>query len=98
MFSDYFINVVQNLRKDVGERSNNEFLDYLKNPKKHSFFLKEVDPEETHKLLLKINTKNSSDIFGISPKLIRLSAEFIKGHLSLIFNESIKERYCSRQT
>ena len=63
----------------------------MKNPNKHSFFLKEVDPEEVHKLLLKLNTKKSSDIFGISPKLIKLSAEFIKGHLSLIFNESFKE-------
>ena len=37
MFSDYFINVVQNLRKDLGE-SNNEFLDYLKNPNKQFLF------------------------------------------------------------
>ena len=63
----------------------------MKNPNRHSFFLKEVDPEEVHKVLLKINTKKSSDIFGISPKLIKLSAEFIKGHSSLISNESFKE-------
>ena len=64
----------------------------MKNPNKHSFFLKEVDPQEVHKLLLKLNTKKIKwDIFGISPKLIKLSAEFIKGHLSLIFNESFKE-------
>ena len=44
-----------------------------------------------HKLLLKINTKKSSEIFGISPKLIKLSAKFIKGHSGLIFNESFKE-------
>ena len=63
----------------------------MKNPNKHSFFLKEVDPDEVHKLLLKLNTKKSSDRFGISPKPIKLLAEFIKGHLSLIFNESFKE-------
>ena len=88
-FNGYFINVAQNLLKDLGE-NNNEFQYYLKNPNNHSFFLKEVNPEEVHKLLLKINAKKSSDIFGISPKLIKLSAEFIKGHLSLIFNESLK--------
>ena len=54
-FNDYFINVAQDLLKDLGE-SNNEFQDYLKNSNKHSFFLTEVDPEEVHKLLLKINT------------------------------------------
>ena len=53
-FNDYFINVARNLLKDVRE-SNNEFQDYLKNPNKHSSFLKEVDPEEVHKLLLKIS-------------------------------------------
>ena len=44
MFNDYFINVAQNLLKDLGE-SNNEFQDYLK-IKKHSFLLKEVDPRK----------------------------------------------------
>ena len=88
--SYYFINAAQNLLKNLG-KSNNEFQDYSKNPNKHSFFLKEVDPEEEHKLLLELNTKKSSDIFGISPELIKLSTEFIKGHLSLIFNESFKE-------
>ena len=54
-FNDYFTIVAQNLLKDLGE-SNNEFQDYLKNSNKHSFFLTEVDPEEVHKLLSKINT------------------------------------------
>ena len=64
-FNDYFINVAQSLLKDLGE-SNNEFQDYLKNPNNHSFFLKEIDSEKVHKLLLKIDTEKSSDIFGIS--------------------------------
>ena len=55
-------NVAQNLLKDLGE-SNIEFQNYLKNQNKHSFFLKEVDPEEVHKSLLQIDTKKSSDIF-----------------------------------
>ena len=80
MFNEYFINTAQNLLKDSGE-SKNEFQDYLKNSNKQSFFLK-VDPEEVHKLLLKIDTKKSSDTFWNFPKLIKLSAEFIKGHLS----------------
>ena len=33
-FNDYFINVAQNVLKDLSE-SNNEFQDYLKNPNKH---------------------------------------------------------------
>ena len=63
----------------------------MKNPNKYSFFLNKVDPEEVHKLSLKINTKKSREKIGISPKLIKLSTELIKGHLSLIFSESFKE-------
>ena len=40
---------------------------------------------------MKTDAKRSSDISEISPKLIKLSAEFIKRHLSLVFNESFKE-------
>ena len=59
--------------------------------KKYSFFLNEVDLKEVHKLPLKINTKKSREKNGISLKLIKLSTEFIKDHLSLIFSESFKE-------
>ena len=41
-FNKYFINVAQNLLKDLGE-SNNKFQDYLKNPNKNIFFLKEIE-------------------------------------------------------
>ena len=40
---------------------------------------------------MKINTKKSREKIGISLKLIKLSTELIKGHLSLIFSESFKE-------
>ena len=56
-FNDYFINVVQNLLKDL-RKSNNEFQDYLKNLNKH-FFLEDVDPEEVHKLPFKIKYKKT---------------------------------------
>ena len=87
MFNNYFMNDAQNLLKDLGE-SNNEFQDYLKNPDKHSFFLKEVDPEEVNKLLLKTDTNKSCNIFEISQKFIKPSAEFITRHLRLIFKKS----------
>ena len=57
-FNDYFMLPKTYILKDLG-KSNNEFQDYLKNPNKHSFFLKEVDRDEVHKLLLKLNTKKS---------------------------------------
>ena len=38
-FNKYYINVAQNLIKEMGE-TDNKFQDYLKNPNEHCFFLK----------------------------------------------------------
>ena len=44
-FNKYFINVAQNLLKDLGE-SSNKFKNYLKKQNENSFFLKEIEPDE----------------------------------------------------
>ena len=44
-FNKCFINVAQNLPKDL-EESSNKFKNYLKNPNENSFFLKEIEPDE----------------------------------------------------
>ena len=83
-FNEYYINVAQNLLKEIGE-TNNEFQDYLKNPNEHCFFLKETTPDEVHDLLRNINSKKASDLYAISPKLK------IKDQLALIFNCSFEQ-------
>ena len=83
----YFINVAQNLLKDLGE---SKFQDYLKNPDKNIFFLKEIELDKIYKLLQEVNIKKASDIYGISPKVIKVSAEKIKEPLALIFNMSFR--------
>ena len=55
-FNNYYINVAQNLIKEMGE-SNTEFQDYLKNPNEHSFFLNETTPDEIEKYLKKLDIK-----------------------------------------
>ena len=54
-FNDYFINVAQNLLKDLG-KSNNEFQDYLKNPNKQ-FLFKRSTPRGSAYVTLKIKYK-----------------------------------------
>ena len=49
-------------------------------------FLKEAEPGEVLKILNSLNIKKSSDIFGISLKLIKIAAENLKAHISVIFN------------
>ena len=67
------------------------FQDYLKNPNEHSLFLKEAEPVEILKILNSLNTKKSNDILVISPKLIKIAAENLKTHISVIFNYSIHQ-------
>ena len=86
-FNNYYINVAQNLIKEMGE-TNTEFQDYLKNPNEHSFFINETTPDEIDKYLKKLDIKKASDLYGISPFLVKTSSEKIKNQLSIIFNLS----------
>ena len=56
-----FINVAQNLLKDLGD-TNNQFQDYLKNLNEYSLFLKETEPEKVFKILRELNAKKDTDV------------------------------------
>ena len=89
-FNDFFINVADKLVQKLG-KGNTEFQDYLKNPNESSLFLSEIDPGEIALLILKLETKKSSDIYGLSPKLLIFAAPFITQILAKIFNKSFEE-------
>ena len=55
-----------------------------------SLFLKKAEPREVLIILNNLNPKKSSDIFGISPKLMKIAAENLKRHISVIFKCSIQ--------
>ena len=87
-FNDYLINVSQNSLKNLG-KTNNHFQDYLTNPCEHSLFLKETEPGEVLQILKSLNLEKSTDIFGISPKMIKRPAEVLKTHIATLLNYSI---------
>ena len=89
-FNTYFNKVAQKLAEKI-PKTNNKFQDYLKNPNEHSLYLTEVYPDEVHKLLKQLNTEKSQDIFGISPKLLKMGADYLANPLSKIFNICFKE-------
>ena len=89
-FNDYLINVSQNPLKNLG-KTNNQFQDYLTNPCEHSLFLKETEPGEVLQILKSLNLEKSTDIFGISPKLIKRPAEVLKTHIATLLNYSINQ-------
>ena len=82
--------MAQNLLNDLGD-TNNQFQDYLKNPNGHSFFLKETEPKEVFEILRELNAKKATDVYRISPKFIRIAADVLKNHLTILFNQSINQ-------
>ena len=82
-FNDCFINVSQNLPKNLG-KTNNQFQNYLKNLSEHSLFSKETEPGEVLQILKSLDIKKLTDIFGISPKMIKIAAEVLKNHITTL--------------
>ena len=54
-------------------------------------YLTEIEPGEVYNLLYKLDAKKSSDIYGLSPKMLTLAASHITNTITTIFNKSLEE-------
>ena len=72
-------------------KRNNKFQDYLQNPNKNKLTLKETTPDEIAKIITDLDGKKSSDIYNISPDVVKLNTQAISQILTIIFNISIHE-------
>ena len=57
----------------------------------HSIFLKETTPHEISIIIANFDQNKSSDIYEISPKIIKQAGPALSNLLTIIFNKSIKE-------
>ena len=89
-FNDFFLNVAEKLSSKI-ENKNSSHQDYLKNPNKSKFYLKETTPDEIIKITNNLDGKKSSDIYNISPDVVKLSDQIVAQALTIIFNRSIRE-------
>ena len=89
-FNDYYLNIADKLCEKIPKR-NNKFQDYLKNPTKNKLTLKETTPDEIAKIITDLDGKKSSDIYNISPDVVKLNTQAISQILTIIFNISIHE-------
>ena len=89
-FNNYYLNIADKLCEKIPKKDN-EYQDYLKNPNKNKLTLKETTPDEIHKIISDLDGKKSSDIYGISPDLVKLNSQAISQILSIIFNQSVAE-------
>ena len=89
-FNDFYLNVADKLCEKI-PKSNNKYQDYLKNPNKNKFTVKETTPDEIWKIIHNLDGKKSGDIYGISPDIVKLSASPTSQALAIVFNLSVQE-------
>ena len=89
-FNDFFLNVADKLSAKI-ENKNSKPQDYLKNPSKSKFNLKEITPDEVVPVISQLDSKKSGDIYNISPEIVKLSDQVVAEALSIIFNRCIRE-------
>ena len=87
IFNNYFINVAENLSKDLGP-SKSSTDKYLDNPNKFNFFITPTDPQEILNLINELDPEKGSDVYNISPKFIIDSKFFLADTLCKLFNKS----------
>ena len=88
-FNKFYANIADKLLCDLG-KPNTKYQDYLKNPNKHSMYLNETDPGEIESIIHKLDITKAGDVYGLSPKLIKLAGISFAYNLSIIYNLSIE--------
>ena len=89
-FNNFYSSIANKLVKDL-PKPNTKFQDYLKNPNKHELFLKEIDPGEIRDLLKDLDISKAADIYGFSPKLLKIGYDILCYPLAAVFNLSFSE-------
>ena len=90
-FCDFFAEIGKTYSDKIG-RANKSSLDYLGNNRnKQTIFLSPTDPNEIHKIVTSLKTKNSSGHDGFSTKFIKHIITSISEPLTLIANKSMEE-------
>ena len=87
-FNKFYTNIAGKLLRDLG-KPNTKYQDYLKNPNEHSMYLNETDPGEIGEIIHKLDITKAGDVYGISPKLIKLAGPSFAKNLSIIYNLSM---------
>ena len=88
-FNKFYANIAGKLLCDLG-KPNTKYQDYLKNPNEHSMYLNETDPGEVGIIISKLDITKAGDVYGISPKLVKLAGVSFAYNLSIIYNLSME--------
>lgn len=89
-FNNYFINVCKNLTKDISDHTtNNTNFYHTIGPLRNSLYLYPISDDEVMSVINKLKNANTEDIYSISNKIIKLSANFIIKPLTNMINKAV---------
>ena len=88
-FNNFFTNVGNNLAQSLESSDENAYKNYLGNPIQETLNLTETNPDETQKLIERINPKKSTGSDDLPGKFLIISAPIVAGPISKLFNLAI---------
>ena len=88
-FNDFFVNIGQNLTRNIPTCHNKNFQMYLNNNNLCSFHFTMRDNDYTKKVIHSLRTKTSTGHEGISVKLLKFLSPALVEPLTLIINQSL---------
>ena len=85
----FYTSVAQKLTEKI-KPGVTKFNDYLKISNANSFFIRPTCSKEIKNILHNIDHTKSSDVFGLSPKIIKNASEYLSEILTEMFNSSFE--------
>ena len=70
-FNTFYSNVGPELSKKITSNNKHNFKDFLQNPSPNSLFFSPTTPDEISKFIKSLDINKSSDIYGISVKIVK---------------------------
>jgi len=89
-FNDYFVNIGQNLAKNIPNIANKSIKDTLPEPNKYSMFLTPCTADEITNTVKSLKNSKGIGVDGFSTSVIKQIIPFISNPLSTIFNKSFE--------
>ena len=88
-FNNFFVNIGPVLASKLEKVNHNEFQKYLINPTQHQFEFKNINENDIAQVFRELKSKSSSDIEGLSMKIVKLVSNKLCFPLSIVVNQSL---------
>ena len=88
--NQYFCNIGENLKQNIPNQQDNDFMQYMPERILNSFFLRPVNQTEVLKEIKRLNPKKASGPDNIGNKILLMCPEVFAHNLTTIYNHYIE--------